>query len=105
MRESCNASVAKHSDPRERVRESQFFLTVLAAFEYNQTMSRLLATGLGVVCLLSLTGCQTLRAPVSEPAIDQELTATPVAHPQSSESAPQEPRQGFQQEPSTSQTP
>lgn len=65
---------------------------------------RLLPTVIGLGCLLGVVGCQMLRHPVTETAVDQELT-TPSPTTTPPEASREEPRPGFEQESPKAQQP
>ena len=60
---------------------------------------------IGSCCLLSVWGCQTLGRPVTETAVDQELTTAPTPNRPPPEATHEEPREGFKQESPKSQAP
>ena len=60
---------------------------------------------IGCCCVLSIWGCQTLSRPVSETAVDQELTITPTPNTPPLDVTHEDPREGFKQESPKSQAP
>ena len=55
--------------------------------------------------VIGASGCQTIRKPVSETDVDQALIVRPTPSTPPPETAPSEPRPGFEQEPPKSQNP
>jgi len=60
---------------------------------------------IGCCCVLSVWGCQTLGRPVTETAVDEELTITPTPSKPPLDVSHEEPREGFKQESPKSQAP